>query len=67
MKVIYFGTTKYLVEQEENDRHGITAMNIVSADGDQYLVATKDIKETYWLLSNGQRFEDCDVCIREEI
>ena len=67
MTVIYFNNVKFLVEQDEYDRFGTRVMNIVSEIGNTYLVATKDIRENYWLLSNGQRFEDNDVCIKEEI
>jgi len=67
MTVMYFGGIKYLVEQIENDRNGITIVNIVTPDSSSRLVATKDIKENYWLLSNGQRFEEGETWIKEEI
>lgn len=65
MKFIYFGGIKFIVEQDEHDRFGTMVMNIVS--GDIRLVATKDIRENYWLLSNGQRFDEGEVWIKEEI
>lgn len=64
MTVIYFGGIRFIVEQDEHDRFGTRVMNIVS--GDIRLVATKDIRENYWLLSNGQRFEMEEVWIKEE-
>jgi hypothetical protein len=67
MKVIYFNKVKYIVESEEHDRHGMTVMCICSEPPrSEYLVATKDINEGYWLLSNGLMFEEVDVWIKEE-
>lgn len=56
-----------MVEQDERDRNGMRILNIVSVEGSTRLVATKDIREKYWLLSNGQRWDEGDVCIKEEI
>lgn len=67
MKVIYFGTVKFIVEQDERDRFGVRCMNIISTDGQIRLVATKDIRENFWLLSNGQRWDVADVLMREEL
>jgi len=55
------------VEQDENDRFGTRVLNICSQDhsGD-YIVATKDINEDFWLLSDGRKFDDIDVFEREE-
>lgn len=67
MTVIYFGGIRFIVEQDENDRFGVRCLNIVSEDGQTRLVATKDIRENYWLLSNGQRFDDAEeVWIKQE-
>ena len=63
---IYFGTVKFIVEQDEFDRFGMRIMNIISSEGGSRLVATKDIRESYWLLSNGQRWESEDVFIKTE-
>lgn len=67
MTVIYFGTVKFIVEQDERDTNGMRVMNIVSTDNSVRLVATKDIRENYWLLSNGQRWNMEEVWMKEEI
>jgi len=67
MTIMYFGPVRFLVEQDERDRNGMRILNIVSVEGSTRLVATKDIREKYWLLSNGQRWDEGDVCIKEEI
>jgi hypothetical protein len=67
MRYIIFGGMKFIIESDESDRFGLRVLNIISPDTNLRLVATFDIRENNWLLSNGQKWEVGETWIVEEI